>query len=176
MRRLHRPALVLCPTRTIQRQWAEKQALFGPRSDELHALTYQALCQTTDPEGMLRDAALGVWARERAGVTGEPIEQVVRETAAWEGQAAQRRERDIARLVAGMKRRVAAGMLPDLPAAQLLSGGARRRVADLRDAGVRVVVLDECHHLLSLWGALVKAVLDLLEPEHVLGLTATRAS
>jgi hypothetical protein len=38
---------------------------------------------------------------------------------------------------------------------------------------VRVVVLDECHHLLSLWGALLKAVLDLLEPEHVLGLTAT---
>ena len=72
-----------------------------------------------------------------------------------------------------MKRRVAAGALPDLPAAQLLSAGARRRVEELREAGVRVVVLDECHHLLSLWGALLKAVLDLLEPEHVLGLTAT---
>ena len=173
VRRLHRPALVLCPTRTIQRQWAEKQELFGPPSDDLHALTYQALCQTTDPEGMLRDAALGVWARERAAVTGDPLEQVLIETAGWEGPAAQRRERDVARLVAGMKRRVAAGALPDLPAAQLLSDGARRRVAGLREAGVGVVVLDECHHLLSLWGALVKAVLDLLEPAHVLGLTAT---
>jgi hypothetical protein len=46
-------------------------------------------------------------------------------------------------------------------------------VGALRDAGVRVVVLDECHHLLSLWGALLKAVLDELSPAHVLGLTAT---
>ena len=47
------------------------------------------------------------------------------------------------------------------------------RVQALRDAGVRVVVLDECHHLLSLWGALLKAVFELLSPQHVLGLTAT---
>jgi superfamily II DNA or RNA helicase len=46
-------------------------------------------------------------------------------------------------------------------------------VRGLRDAGVRVVVLDECHHLLSLWGALLKAVFELLSPQHVLGLTAT---
>ena len=30
VRRLGTPALVLCPSLTIQRQWAEKQALFGP--------------------------------------------------------------------------------------------------------------------------------------------------
>ncbi|MDX6679724.1 MAG: hypothetical protein QOE31_3776 [Solirubrobacteraceae bacterium] len=173
VRRLQLPALVLCPTRTIQRQWGDKQALFGAASEDLHALTYQSLCQTTDPEGMLREAAERVWVRERAGVTGQPLREVVVETGAWEGQAAERRERDVARLVANMKRRVAAGHLPDLAAAELLSANARRRVARLRDAGVRVVVLDECHHLLSLWGALLKAVLDLLEPEHVLGLTAT---
>ena len=173
VRRLELPALVLCPTRTIQRQWREKQALFGPPSADLHALTYQSLCQTTDPEGMLRDAARRAWARERAGVTGQPLEEVLTETAAWTGQAAQRRERDVARLVAGMKRRVAAGALPDLPAAAAAVRRRARRVEELRDAGVRVVVLDECHHLLSLWGALVKAVLDLLGPEHVLGLTAT---
>ena len=68
VRRLGAPALVLCPSRTIQRQWGEKQALFGSVSDDLHALTYQSLCRTSDPEGMLRDAAERAWAAERAGV------------------------------------------------------------------------------------------------------------
>ncbi len=173
VRRLGLPALVLCPSRTIQRQWGEKQALFGPVTADLHVLTYQSLCQTSDPEGMLREAAEGAWARERAGVTGQSVAEVVAEAAGWEGAAAARRSRDVARLVAGVKRQVAAGKLPELPADELLSANARARVAALRDAGVRVVVLDECHHLLSLWGALLKAVLELLEPAHVLGLTAT---
>jgi superfamily II DNA or RNA helicase len=173
VRRLGAPALVLCPSRTIQRQWGEKQALFGPASADLHALTYQSLCQTSDPEGMLREAAERLWAAERAAITGQPVGEVVVESARWEGPAAARRDRDVARLVAAMKRRVAAGKLPDLPAGELLSATARERIGALREGGVRVVVLDECHHLLSLWGALLKAVLDLLEPEHVLGLTAT---
>lgn len=173
VRRIGAPAVVLCPSRTIQRQWGEKQVLFGPVCPDLHALTYQSLCRTSDPEGMLRDAAERAWAAERAGVTGLAVAEVVEEVAGWAGDAAARRERDVARIVATMKRRVAAGKLPELPADQLLSPAARERVAALRDAGVRVVVLDECHHLLSLWGALLKAVLDLLEPEHVLGLTAT---
>ncbi len=173
VRRLGVPALVLCPSRTIQRQWAEKQALFGPVSEDLHALTYQSLCQASDPEGMLREAAERVWAAERATVTGQPVAEVVGEAAGWDGAAAAGREREVGRLVATMKRRVAAGKLPDVPADQLLSANARARVGALRDAGVRVVVLDECHHLLSLWGALLKAVLDELDPAHVLGLTAT---
>jgi hypothetical protein len=173
VRRLGVPALVLCPTLTIQRQWVDKQSLFGAASPDLHALTYQSLCRTTDPEGMLREAAERVWARERATATARALAEVVAEAAAWDGRAAQRRERDVARLVAGMKRRVAAGRLPDLAAAELLSAGARERVEALREAGVGIVVLDECHHLLSLWGALLKAVLELLEPDHVLGLTAT---
>jgi Type III restriction enzyme, res subunit len=126
VRRLGVPAVVLCPSRTIQRQWAEKQALFGPVDSDLHALTYQSLCRTSDPEGMLREAAEGVWARERAGVTGQSVEEVVAEAASWDGAAAARRERDVGRLVAQVKRQVAAGKLPDLPAEQLLSAAARR--------------------------------------------------
>ena len=173
VRRLGAPALVLCPSLTIQRQWAEKQALFGPSSGDLHVLTYQSLCQTTDPEGMLRDAAERIWVQERATATGQTVDEVVLETAAWDGQAARQRERHVARIVARGKRAVATGKLPDIPAHQLLSANAVERVQRLHEAGVRVVVLDECHHLLSLWGALLKAVFELLSPEHVLGLTAT---
>jgi hypothetical protein len=171
--RLAMPALVLCPTQTIQSQWRERQALFGGVRDDLHLLTYQSLCQADDPDGLLREAAERHWVRERAEATGQPIAEVESELAGWTGAAAERHARDVARLVARFKRDAAAGKLPDLPADELLSANARARLAALVDAGVRVVVLDECHHLVSLWGALLRPLLAEMRPVHVVGLTAT---
>ena len=171
--RLGVPALVLCPTQTIQGQWSERQALFGGPSDDIHLLTYQSLCQADDPDGMLRAAAERHWLHERAAASGQTAELVAAETEAWTGAAAERRSRDVSRLVARFKREAAAGRLPDLPADELLSANARARLAGLVEAGVRVVVLDECHHLVSLWGALLRPLLAELRPAHVVGLTAT---
>ena len=42
----------------------------------------------------------------------------------------------------------------------LLSSTARDRVKTLNALGVGAVVLDECHHLASMWGYVVRAVLD----------------
>src|ERR687898_51945 len=62
--------------------------------------------------------------------------------------------------------------------ADLLSATAKARVAALQAGRVGVVVLDECHHLASMWGYVVRAVLDALggEDVHVIGLTATPPS
>lgn len=46
-------------------------------------------------------------------------------------------------------------------------------VAALADAGPLTLVLDECHHLLEVWGALLAEVLDRLPDVQVLALTAT---
>ena len=139
-------------------------------------MTYQSLCQADDPDGMLRAAAERHWAAERAQATGQSLDEAVAEADAWTGAAAERRGRDVARLVARFKRDAAAGKLPDLPAAELLAATARARLHALVDAGVRVVVLDECHHLVSLWGALLRPLLEVLRPAHVVGLTATNPS
>ena len=74
--RLALPALVLCPTQTIQSQWRERQALFGGASEDVHLLTYQSLCQADDPDGMLRDAAARHWVVERAAATGVSVAEV----------------------------------------------------------------------------------------------------
>jgi superfamily II DNA or RNA helicase len=143
-RRLGAPALVLCPTAAIQAQW--QAAASGL---DLVALTYQAVCQTTDPEGALRAAA---------------------EARLGPGGPSRRRSDELAREVAALKREVARGG----GARALLAPGAVERVDALRDRGVRAVILDECHHLVSMWGYLVRAVLSELGPEvHVVGLTAT---
>ena len=49
---------------------------------------------------------------------------------------------------------------PGVRLADLLAPGARERVDALRAGGVATVVLDECHHLASLWGYVVRAVLE----------------
>ena len=146
-RRLGRPALVLCPTTAIQAQWES----VAPPDLDLTALTYQAICQTTDPDGALRAAA---------------------EAQLGPSAPSERRDRELARTIALLKRDVARGG----GVQSLLAPGAIARVDALRDAGVRTVVLDECHHVVSMWGYLVRAVLYLSPPTqdvHVIGLTAT---
>ncbi len=54
-----------------------------------------------------------------------------------------------------------------------LHDNGRELVATLRDAGPILVVLDECHHLLEVWGRLLQELLDELPQASVLGLTAT---
>ncbi|MCB0905826.1 MAG: DEAD/DEAH box helicase family protein [Nocardioidaceae bacterium] len=46
-------------------------------------------------------------------------------------------------------------------------------VRAMQDAGPLLLVLDECHHLLEVWGRLLGEVLDQLPQARVLGLTAT---
>jgi superfamily II DNA or RNA helicase len=115
---------------------------------DVTALTYQALCRTDDPDGTLRAAA---------------------EARLGPGVESRRRKEELARSVAAIKVEIAKGG----DARALLSAGAVERVDALRDAGVRTVILDECHHVVSLWGYLVRAVLTELGDVHVIGLTAT---
>ena len=56
--------------------------------------------------------------------------------------------------------------------AQLHDNG-RELVARLREAGPILLILDECHHLLEVWGRLLEELLAELPQASVLGLTAT---
>src|SRR5690242_7572605 len=55
----------------------------------------------------------------------------------------------------------------------LLHPNGRALIARLRDGGPWTLVLDECHHLLELWGRLLQAVIGQLDRPRVVGLTAT---
>ena len=58
----------------------------------------------------------------------------------------------------------------------LLHPNGREVVERATSLGPWTLVLDECHHLLALWGALVRAIVDTLGPHTaVIGLTATPA-
>lgn len=173
-RQLGQPALVLCPTAAIQQQWGSALALFGGGDPPLHAHTYQAICQTADPGGVLEQAALARLAAERARDTAIPVEAARAELDGYEGAARRRLQKDVATVTATLKREIARGEHLDLAAHDLLGPGAAARLAELQASGVRTVLLDECHHLVSTWGYLVRAVISALGDDvHVVGLTAT---
>jgi superfamily II DNA or RNA helicase len=186
VRRIDRRALVLAPNSAVQAQWLRSVRQFTPRAQDaprfagahpaapLACLTYQALCQLEDPEIALGRLAVTRWEAERAASTGADVETVRREAERFTGAAAERRAEQIGRISAAVKREIARGEHAGVTLGELLSASARARVEHLRAAGVGTVVLDECHHLASLWGYVVRAVLDELGDDvHVVGLTAT---
>ena len=187
VRRIGRRALVLTPNSAVQMQWPRAVRKFGSPADvsrtagpepafPIAVMTYQSLCQLEDPEVLIGRVAAERWVVERAKATGQGVEEVQSER--YDGPAAERRAREIARITAAVKREIARGEHAGVELADLLSDTARARVAALQAGRVGVVVLDECHHLASMWGYVVRAVLDLLggEDVHVIGLTATPPS
>src|SRR4051794_9461928 len=101
-------------------------------------------------------------------------DEALREGESYEGAAADRRARELARISRTLKVEVARGEHATVELRELLSETARQRVQTLANLGVGVVLLDECHHLASLWGYVVRAVLEELPAGvHVIGLTAT---
>ena len=59
------------------------------------------------------------------------------------------------------------------PLLDRLHENGRAFIEQLKDAGPLLLVLDECHHLLEVWGRLIGELLDQLPNAMVLGLTAT---
>ena len=138
-RRIGAPAAVLCPTTAIQAQW-EAQAADVP----LTALTYQAVCQTDDPEGALRAAAEARLAG-RAGGGGHRRRHGL----------APPRARDRAPDGRDQAARSRARAAPPTCCRRARGPWWSACATD----GVRTVILDECHHLVSMWGYLVRDVL-----------------
>ena len=186
IRRIGRRALVLTPNSAVQMQWPRAVRQFGSPADvartagpepafPIACMTYQSLCQLDDPGAVVRQLAAGRWTSDRAAATGVEIDEARREGEAYEGTAADRREAEIGRITAAIKREIARGDHAELELAELLSDPARRRIDAFRAARIGAIVLDECHHLASMWGYVVRAVIDQLRDDdvHVIGLTAT---
>jgi superfamily II DNA or RNA helicase len=183
VRRLGSRALVLVPTSALQGQWLLAAQQFAApagvaaasESAPIACLTYQSLCQLDDPSAAIGLVARQRWAAERAKATGATASEVEAEAAGWSGAAAERRKREIARITAALKREIARAEHGSVQLADLLAASVRQRIKAMRTGGVATVVLDECHHLASMWGYVIRAVLSELGDVHVIGLTATPA-
>lgn len=162
-RRLGRPIVALAPTSAIQAQWAAQwsssfaPALVAATTDGRRA---QRLGGAGE-EGLLALTYQSIVVLDREATDEDPDDPDAGEDP--DDPAARARRR----------RLVVRGGDPDAVLG-LLHGNGRAILDGLAGLGPITLVLDECHHLLQLWGHVLEAIIERLDPGSVvLGLTAT---
>ena len=186
IRRFGRPAVVFCPTTTIQRQWREKVGLFTAdpawieshtsldprRLADINLLTYQVLSTPGENLEFVERIALDRWVDDLLSSDQAQTEAEARQRLATLRTAnppAYRRE------VAKRYRRVKRDFLREgkLAGREFLHPNARDLIDRIVALGTGTVVLDECHHLLDYWAFILRELLHALPNVRVIGLTAT---
>ncbi len=150
-RRIGRRTLVLTPNTAVQAQWLRQWEQFGGTAR--HPQPGSASRNLDTGLTVLTYQSLSVWDR----------------TADDEDDIEDDRTGDLAERRRAAVRGEAGSELLDL-----LHPHGRRLIEKAAGLGPWTLVLDECHHLLETWGALVRALVRALgEQTWVLGLTAT---
>ncbi len=185
-RRLGRKIVVFGPNTAIQSQWIRQWADFAPPSaagtsptlsSDVTVLTYQSLCTLDSDAGLDELAQQDVDAPELDDVDPAALEDLPPGVMSTPAGAAERR-RHADKLADRRRRRRLIARGGDRAALlDLLHPNGRKLVERMKAAPQITIVLDECHHLLEMWGYLVQAVVDELDElddsVFVVGLTAT---
>lgn len=181
------PALVVCPTTTIQAQWGQKldlflppdlqpfgvQDLIGTHEDKplkpITLLTYQVLSTPGREQEYLEKLAQKNWVEELykgAGLSQGEAELRILELLQNNPRA---HAREMSRHVSRLRRKLADVI--DLK--EVLHPNAISLLQALRRQKFKVVIFDECHHLTDYWAAIMTHVIKQLDDAVVIGLTGT---
>ncbi len=190
--RFDAPAVIFAPTTTIQEQWRAKAALFLPESAPPGALdalvsfdphwlapinvfTYQLLSTPGESQAWVESLARQRW-----------LEDLLAEGRVHSAAAAQERlallqqnnpqsyHRELAHRYQRIKRQLFQG--EPAAVAPFLHANAHLLIERLLAYGVHTIVLDECHHLLDYWAAVLRYFIGQIPDPQVIGLTATLPS
>jgi hypothetical protein len=161
-------AVVLGPNTAIQGQWAAHAATLGidvgtdrSMQHQLTTLTYQALA-VFDPDDEVDDD----------GQETPVVEEVAQQPSRNPGDLVGSPSPESPGFETGAGRPPQPPIGPPTLLGRLHDNG-RAFIEELKNAGPLLLVLDECHHLLEVWGRLIGELLDQLPNALVLGLTAT---
>ncbi len=161
-RRLGNRTLCLGPNTAIQSQWVEQWRAFQPAAvsagidpgldSQVTALTYQAVCDIDAHNPDLEEQVAALQASD----SGDRYVS-----------ANLRRHLRLVALQGGGQKELLT----------LLHPNGRRLLERVRTGGQWTLILDECHHLLEMWGYLLRALVDELgDSVFIVALTATPPS
>ncbi|MCA9989136.1 MAG: DEAD/DEAH box helicase family protein [Anaerolineales bacterium] len=186
IRRRGRPAVVFCPTTTIQQQWHEKLKLFTEDDHWLQQnssvealelanitiLTYQILSTPGENVEFVERLAHRKWVEELVQ-SGQVADEAAAEARIQELETANpsAARAEISKRYRRLKRTFLED--PEFDGRQFLHPNAVDLIDRLVALDVGVVVLDECHHLLDYWAFILRELIRELRDVHVVGLTAT---
>ena len=188
------PALVLSPNSAIQAQWAARTDLFRPDSNAdfeaefqatgdipfssispeapglLTSLTYQSV--TLPARGSLDTdlAATALWVERLMDQGHADTPEAANE---WINDLKQRNSTYFNTRLAGWRKQVREQQAFDGRALDALHSSSMETLLRLKDAGVGLIILDECHHLMGHWGRILAAANEVLDHPVIVGLTAT---
>ncbi len=180
------PALVLSPNSAIQAQWAARADLFavngrpiaGPEYVStnpaapalLNSLTYQSVTLPARASGDVDLMATSRWVdrliEQEHADTPEAANQ-------WINDLKHRSPAYFEKRLSSWRKQTRDEMTLQGDALNMLHKSAMNTLQRLKDAGVGLVILDECHHLMGHWGRVLASANDLLDGPVVIGLTAT---
>ncbi len=188
IRRFAQPAVVFAPTSTIQLQWRERVKMFLPPEKNLkleeivslnprklaaiNVFTYQLISVPGKNLPFLQEAAEKKWIQllQDQGIAGskEEAEERIRLLRQNNPRAYQR---ELRRYYKKLKNELWRN--PDFEARQFLHPNAQKLIDYLVKAGIRIIVLDEVHHLLDYWALVIKELAREIGDPILIGLTAT---
>ena len=180
---VQRPAVVLSPNSAIQAQWAAKLDLFRLDADlrdivstdpqspaRLTSLTYQSVTLPRRGGEDLDADATQLWLGRLVEKDQAKDEE---EAEVWIGDLKRHNPGYYEERLAAYRKEVRDQLALGGEALKTLHASSLATLERLRDCGVGLIVLDECHHLMGHWGRVLADVRDLLDDPIVLGLTAT---
>lgn len=188
IKRFNMPAVVFAPTSTIQFQWKEKVKLFLPPKDQagldsiasiksddiklINIYTYQLLSSPAENLAFVEESAVVVWKDSLvAGGAVANIDEAEQRVAALKKGNPAAYKRELAKYYKKIKD--AHLRDPNFDGTQFLHANAKKLIDDLVRGGVKIIVMDEVHHLLDYWALVIKELIKKIGDPVLIGLTAT---
>ena len=182
---IRRPALVLSPNSAIQSQWAARTDLFGLNGEKisselistdskspalLTSLTYQSVTLPSREEGALDESAERKWV-ENLMLKGQAVDPF--EAKIWIDDLKKKNPDYFEERMSYYRKKKRDEVMQEGRIDGLLHESVMETLDLLRKQDIGMIILDECHHLMSHWGRVLAAIQDSLGNPVVLGLTAT---
>lgn len=177
------PALVLSPNSAIQAQWVAKldhfavadgpppHASLNPEEPGLFtSLTYQSITLPRRGGDDLDAQAVELW-QERLIAKGQAKDPV--EARVWIDDLARHNPNYHADRLAAYRKEVRDALALGGDSLKVLHASSLATLERLRQRGIGLILLDECHHLLGHWGRVLADAHELFDQPLVVGLTAT---
>lgn len=196
---IRQPAVILSPNSAIQSQWAARTDLFhqvqanttvkDPANLEpkialnpawistdsqspslLTSLTYQSVTLPQRGNDHWDQTALELWA-DRLVEKGQAEDLL--EAEVWIEDLQRHNPEYYDDRLSIYRKRHRDGLAADGRNLDLLHDSSRKALQAAKEAGIGVLILDECHHLVGHWGRVLSEAIELLGNPIVIGLTAT---
>ncbi len=179
---VRKPALVLSPNSAIQAQWTARTSLFNLDSKDkfistdpkkpglLTSLTYQSITMPRHGGEGFDEIALQLWT-EKLIADGQADDHQSAE--AWQVSLKDSNPNYYTSRLGTYRKKVRDDFAENGNALWTLHESAKANLLRLKEVGIGLIILDECHHLMHHWGRILAEVKELFGDPIVLGLTAT---